>query len=293
MRAPSFTLLAASFVAFFPASARAQAAPEATDPKAECVAAYEATQSLRRDGKLTLARTKALQCAQDACPSVTKRDCVQWLAEIDMTSPSIVVHAHDARGLDIAAVRTTIDGAVVSTRADGGELTVDPGERSFHFETEGFPPVDQRVVVHVGEKRRALDVTFGSLPPPPPPPPPPQVAPSRFTPPVIGLTALGIVGLGAFATLGVVAITEKSDLTNTCAPRCPDDSVAAVRWKLTAADVSLGVGVAAIVVAGVLLATNGPKSGQTQNSHKSAASSLRLDAAPSPTGAFVSLAGRL
>ena len=51
--------------------------------KQACVAAYEETQALRKQGKLRLASERVLACARNACPAFVKSDCAAWLGEIE------------------------------------------------------------------------------------------------------------------------------------------------------------------------------------------------------------------
>jgi hypothetical protein len=60
---------------------------------------------------------------------------------------------------------------------------------------------------------------------------------------------VGVLGLGSFAYFAIDGRAEKSRLAGLCAPRCSDAEVAAVSTRYLAADVALGVGVAALIAA--------------------------------------------
>src|SRR5690349_12130436 len=82
----------------------------AEDEKVACVSASEQGQQLRDHAKLVDARDKFVQCARDECPSVVRKDCVQWLSEVTNSLPSVVLSAKDDAGQDVLEVRVTVDG---------------------------------------------------------------------------------------------------------------------------------------------------------------------------------------
>jgi hypothetical protein len=96
---------------------------------------------------------------------------------------------------------------------------------------------------------------------------------------------VGVVGLGLFATFGILGTNQKSDLEDTCAPNCSEEDVNSVRAKLIAADVSLGVGVVAIGVATILFLTAPPKTPAPP------ASAWRFDWQPTQGGFLTQLGG--
>jgi hypothetical protein len=86
---------------------------------------------------------------------------------------------------------------------------------------------------------------------------------------------IGVLALSSFAYFELKASGDASDLRQTCAPHCAESDVDAVRSKLLAANVSLGIGLAAIGVAGLLWFLQGSASSQPT-------SSLRFDVVPLP-----------
>jgi hypothetical protein len=89
---------------------------------------------------------------------------------------------------------------------------------------------------------------------PAPPPPKGQAAaphkPARGLPPPptasLVLGAVGIVGLASFGYFALDARAEKKELSDSCAPDCTDSQTASLRHKALAADISLGIGLAAL-----------------------------------------------
>lgn len=292
---PATTALALALTTFALSSLAGAAAAAPT--KKECAAAYEQTQALRADGKLTSAHEQAVVCAADACPAVVRGDCARWLQEIEASQPTAVFQVIDPQGQETAAVRLHVDGQLVRERLDGKAVPIDPGERVLRFEIEGAEPVEQRTVIREGEKLRTITVKFpaagGAAGPGPDVAPPAEEADEGESKgggaPALAwvLGGVGVVGIGVGATFGVLGLGQKSDLEEQCAPRCTDDEVASVRTKLILADVGVGVGAASLVVATVLFLTargdDEPKTGRAPR--------WSVGAAPMVGGAYAGVAG--
>jgi hypothetical protein len=135
----------------------------AADPtKAECIAASEDGQDLRRAGKLRDAREKSAVCVSASCPIAVREDCGERLREIEKATPSIVFDVKDATGNDLSAVIVTVDGEPLAKKLDGVALTVDPGEHTFAFEVEGLRNITKKFVIREGEKGRRERIRFGA-----------------------------------------------------------------------------------------------------------------------------------
>jgi len=256
---PLLAVLAAALLA--PAAARA-------DDKAQCLAASDDGQSQRDDGKYRRARESFTTCSRDVCPALVRRDCTKWLAELAQSWPSVVVSAKDDKGADLVAVSVHVDGEPLVSKLDGKPTQVDPGSHTFRFETSGFPAVEQKVMVHAGEKSRLLAVQFGT---------PAPVAPAAGTKgdaptdasgsetPTEGAAApettrtpqgtrasawvfagLSVAAFGTGAYFGLSGLGDRSNLqSQACAKTssCPQSSVDSIKTKYTVADIALGVGV--------------------------------------------------
>jgi hypothetical protein len=152
--------------------------------------------------------------------------------------------------------------------------------------------VEDRVVMHAGEKNRGLLVRLGPAPTAPPPPPAgdhPTPASGGGGIPVaaIVLGGLGVVALGSFTYFGLTGKSDVSDLKNTCAPNCEQSKVDSARSKLIIADISLGVGVVAIGVATWMILTNkspAPPAVTTGLTH--------FDVRPAPGGGVAEIGAR-
>ncbi len=231
----------------------------AADDIAKCVKASEEAQLLRDDGKYKRARELFVACTRDACPGIVKKDCTEWLAALDQSMPSVVISAKDGAGRDLTNVKVTVDGQPFADKLDGKPLALDPGEHALRFEAPGAAPVDDRLVMHAGEKNRALTVRLGPAPVAATPTPP-EPAPTRGGgvpgAAIAALGAVGVVAIGSFAFFGLTGRSDVSDLRSSCAPNCDPSKVDTARGKLIIADISLGVGVVALGVATWMVLTS-------------------------------------
>jgi hypothetical protein len=228
-------------------------------PKAACAHAAEEGQRLRAESKLREARESFTACAAERCPALIRSDCSGWLAEVEAAVPTVVIRAIPAEepGRELYEVEVRVDGVVLTSRLDGHELPVNPGEHHFSFGAPGRVPAEDDIVVRAGEKHRLLTVSLPSVNPSPPPvivkplpPPPPRMGTGTKALLIGGGVALA--GAAAFGTSGLV---KERSLRTTCAPNCNQDDVDSARLRLRLADVSLLVGVAALATAGVLIWT--------------------------------------
>jgi hypothetical protein len=282
------------------------AAPAHADDKQQCLTASDQGQSLRDDGKYSRAREAFAACSREACPTLVRRDCTKWLAELEQGWPSVVVSARDDKGADLVAVSVRVDGAPLVSKLDGKPTPVDPGAHVFRFEAAGFSVVEQNVVVHAGEKSRLLAVQFGT-----PAGQPAAGASAAAAPAGAGTKAepepgsapsprgtrasawvFGGIALAGFATeayFGLSGLSDRSNLQHGCGQTqsCSQSSVDAVRTKFTVADIGLGVGLVSAALSAYLFiaapAKDQPPPPQSQS---------RLDVAPLPGGAQVSFGGR-
>jgi hypothetical protein len=277
----------------------------AADEKQRCLAASDQGQQLRDDGKYERAREAFTSCARDACPTLVRRDCMKWLADLEQSSPSIVVGAKDEKGADLVNVTVLVDGAPLVTKLDGKPTVVDPGAHVFRFQTAGYPAVEQHVMVRAGEKSRVILVQFGPPPAPTPTPSAPAAAPATTaaagtadhgdTPQGTRTSAwvfggLAVAAFGAEAYFGISGLSDRSSLkSQPCAQTasCSESSVDSIRTKFTVADIALGVGIASAAISAYLFLA---PPAETAPSHPSTTSSV--DVVPVPGGAAMSVAGR-
>jgi hypothetical protein len=197
------------------------------DDKQVCSAAYDATQAMRREGKLQSARAQTIVCMRDACADFIRADCAKWLGEIDASQPTVVFEVKDGSGRDTSAVRVTLDGKPWLTSLDGTAKPIDPGQHTLHYEIDGAAPVDAVVQIREGEKNRPIDVTFqkagapvadkgtGGEPKPSSSSSPAADAPKRSIAPWIA-GGVGVAGLAVGAITGAIVLGKRSDFDKHC-----------------------------------------------------------------------------
>jgi hypothetical protein len=227
------------------------AAPARADDLAECLAAHEQAQRLRRDGKLSQTRTRLEVCVREACPGPVREDCTSWLDGLAAAQPSLVVVAREpGSAAEVADVRVIVDGAQIAARLTGQAFPVDPGERRVRVQAADGRVVEQTVLVSEGEKGRRVELTLPPRPPPPAKEPPPATSPPAS---VFVLGAIGVAGVAGFGVLAGLGLARENELADTCSPRCSSDRIAGARRFYIAADISGAVGLvsgaAAITIA--------------------------------------------
>lgn len=100
---------------------------------------------------------------------------------------------------------------------------------------------------------------------------------------VVGGAGLAAVGVGA---LFIAWGNDDNDKLGQCAPFCSQDSVDRVSSLYTTANISIGVGVAALGVATYLFVTSGPSKEKPPTR-----ASYSVDVQPTPSGAFATVSG--
>jgi hypothetical protein len=259
----------------------------------QCIAAAEQAQPLRDHGQLKAAREKLLACSRPECPAFVRTDCTKWLADLDGVMPKIVFSAVDGAGADLVDVRVSVDGEPVAQRLDGSELAIDPGAHTVRFEHAGSAPIEQQVVVRVGDHHRSVSATFASGAAAPPSAPPvehpreqPEGGRSLVLP--IALMGTGVAALGVASYFWLSGLTDHSTMASGCAVThaCTQSAVDADKTKLVVGDVLGGVGiVAAAIGAGILVFGHPP-------SPAPASRAAAFDVRVTSRGAALDLTGR-
>ena len=225
---------------------------QAPGKAAECVAATERGQTKRDEGQLVASRAEFVSCADDACPAIVRRECVQWLAEVDGRIPTLVVSASDSNGKDVVSAEVYLDGVKLPAAGAGRAFTLDPGPHLLRATGRKVDPLEERIVVREHERERVVKLVLHSQEPPPVRTPSGMVlVPRRRTiSPVSwvlgGVAVLGGAGFGYFWISGM---NKVSDLRGSCAPYCTTDQIDDARSPLTIARISGGVGIVAAIAA--------------------------------------------
>ena len=236
--------------------------------KVACVDAAEAGQRLRKEGHLVSARDQLLVCASPECPEVVSQDCTGWLGEVQRSLASVVVKAQNAGGEPLSDVSVFLDGTELSERAPTAAIDVDPGDHVVRCVRTGFIPVEQTVRVSEGERGDEVDCRLAQATPTAPDagrakgdprifqplsPAPSQRGPLPWI--VWPLGGLGVAGVGTFTYFGLEGKAEENSLRakkTGCAPTCSPAQLEPVETKFLVANVSLGIGIAALAAAAVV-----------------------------------------
>jgi len=253
----------------------------------QCMASYEAGQQLRREGDLVGAAAELLVCGGPACPVRMQGDCQRWLDDVERSTPAVVFRVRDAGGAWLANVTASIDGAA-PRRLDGRAIAMNPGEHVVVFERAGYRSLRTPVIVAEGEKleRRVItldrqvasdldDISAPQLDEARGAEAAPSVArlqtesetrqdradaaggSSLWGPLAFG--AVAVAGGIGFAYFGVHAQSGEADLEQ-CTPNCSQARVDDVKDDFLRSNVSLGIGIAGLVGAGLWLLLDRPSS---------------------------------
>jgi hypothetical protein len=229
--------------------------------KADCVAAHEQGQRLWKSDRIVEGIELLTRCAVDACPPLVSQECTARLAEAREDLPSVIVQAVGVEGQRPAR----LDG--VELRGPG-PFPVNPGEHTASVQTEEGAWVETRFVAKKGEKGRAVQVQIPVVrktevvsPAPSPvkkePLPGPIATGTRMSPKAApyayGLALTGVAGLALFTGFGLSGRSKEHEMQRNCAPFCPQSDVDSMHRDYVVADVSLGVGIAALAATLVIL----------------------------------------
>lgn len=226
------------------------------DPSTVCLEAHRESQRLMRSDALIEAKHAMATCAARSCPALVQTDCAGWLTEVDREIPSVVLRVR-VDGIERYDATVKMNGADVAD-ALGKPLALNPGRYEFEFHEVGFAPQSRTVQVAHREKYKFVAVDFTT----------PRESPSQTRPlanatpipiapkrPVPMMTwilgGVGIAGLGGFAALAATTVSRENSLRSSCAPECDEQDTKQLKVRYLAADISLGVGAAAIVGATV------------------------------------------
>jgi hypothetical protein len=281
------SLLLAAWLLLRAAPASAQEGP------AQCLAAYEEAQVLRRQGDLVSSARQLLTCGGPACPVRMQRDCQRWWDDVQRSLPTVVFRVRGPENEALANATIAIDGAAARP-LDGRAIQMNPGQHEVVFAHAGYQPLRTPVFITEGEKLEPHDVTLlplgGSLPPENAAAAPaiprrllavddaglsPSPVPARrsWTGPIAAgaVAALGGVGLAYFGS----SARGGEDALDRCTPDCGQGTIDAVKRDYLLANLSLGVGVAALLGAGLMLLLDEPddaaRSGSGTSSPRAAA----------------------
>ncbi|HEX6245618.1 MAG TPA: carboxypeptidase-like regulatory domain-containing protein [Polyangiales bacterium] len=228
-----------------------------------CLSAHEKAQIERMHGRYVEAHAQLLECAQAACPAVVRSDCKGWLSEVEGSLPSVVFAVSDSGGRDLSEVRVSAGGKLLTERADGRSLPLNPGKYTLRFDAPGYVTREQEVLVREAEKQRIIRVQLDAEPAALAPTPlaedvrvsdaSPESPRSRrllLASYVLGGATLASLGVGI--GFGVSGNKMKKDLEGQdCSPDCSPSEVEAGKKRYVIANVAFAMagafGVSAVV----------------------------------------------
>jgi hypothetical protein len=235
----------------------ASAAPD----RAACVAAHTNAQELKRGGKLLEAQSELKICASAGCPGAIISDCGQWITDLEQTTPSMIFEVR-VDGKQVNEFQVEVDGAPVGDLSKAHR--VNPGRHVVRIQVPNFEPREETVVLPEGQRMRLVEFSFESPRPEPaataalaPPPAPVYERPTPIL--VYPLMGLGVAGLGSFGVFSILGKSEQSKLEDECAPSCTDSEIESMKRYFLIADISAGVGAAALIGAGIVYLTRPSK----------------------------------
>jgi len=230
MRGGAWTafVMVASVVALRPAAALADPTVQTT-----CSDAYLAGQHLMHDRRLVEARDALLVCARDPCPHALQPECAGWLADVQRSLPSIVILA-ERGGVELRQVRVTVDGRPFLDELDGTSKDIDPGDHTVRLEAAGDPPVEQRVLVHEGERSRLIRFSIAAAAKPE------ERTKRGVTWPVYLSAGAAVVGVIGWTYFGVSGLSVRSQL-DSCTAACDPSKKQTLDVDWALADAAIGL----------------------------------------------------
>jgi hypothetical protein len=216
---------------------------------AACVADHKRVQTGREAGLYLESRDAAARCAQAACPQLIREDCAAWYVDLAESTPSIVLDVRDHAGRDVTDARVMLGERVLDVH--GRAIALDPGSHELRVQAANHAPHSERIVLRQGERNRRIAITL--QPVPGAREPVDSRSAPRFSPAVIALGVVGLVGLSTFAALATSGRVHHNRLDeDLCKPGCARSDVNYVNRVYVAADLAAAIGGSAAIAATVL-----------------------------------------
>lgn len=257
------------------------------NPKLECAAAFEKTQELRQNGSLTEALEAANVCARDVCPQVTIGDCSKWAQELTASVPTLIVVAKDAAGTVLSSAAVRVDGSLAPAALGETTIRLNPGAHEIVVEVNGKQRKETLDLKEGQSIRREIVFSdIGVLPTVPVPVEPESSFEIPTATWIVG--GVGAAGILVWVIAGSVGLANRSDAEETCPKNadgevnCPLSTTDPIDVQFAVADVGLGVGVAGLATAVVLMFALQ----DSDPSDPAAAQTTRWFAGPTADGAY-------
>lgn len=287
-----------------------------------CGVTYQSALEEQQSDHLRVARETFSRCASPACGSVSKK-CAAAVTQLETQIPSVIPVVTNEEGSPMADVQVTVDGELWAQHLDGRAVPIDPGVHDFSFATDrGVFLATQKVMILQGQRgplsfslkgvqkgRLAASTPLASTAETKAETQPvasvdqadkgekatPETLEERTGsgqwalprspfPYVLGAVGLAAVGAG---TLLTVWGNKDNDLALAqCRGTCPQSTVDHIKMTYVEADISFGVGIAALAVTTWLFAgSRGPEDKLQPRA------TAAFDVTPVRSGAVASLSG--
>jgi hypothetical protein len=136
------------------------ASSEALADDKACNESYEQGQVLRKDNNLLEARETFRTCVNICALDAKRKNCADWLAQVERDIPTLVPSAKDSVGGPLADVTLSVDNKPLATKLEGRSVEINPGLRTFSFQLPDGTKKEIRVLVEEGKKDTPVVVTF-------------------------------------------------------------------------------------------------------------------------------------
>jgi hypothetical protein len=247
--------------------ARTALAQDATPPAqpagAACEASYEKAQTDRVAGHYVSATGAALACSQIQCNQAIVRECLRLYESLQQDTPTLVFSARKAEGGELVDVKIEMDGKQILDSITGRPFPVDPGPHQFAFIDPVRGRQETTESARVGDHARVVEVTFAdpnAKAPPGEPGTDQPVATKHKKPAVPVMTyvlgGVGVAGIASFAAFHISGVGDYNHYNATCSPYCNPADIDPIHTKFLISYISLGVGVAGAVGAGLVYVLN-------------------------------------
>jgi hypothetical protein len=233
-----------------------------------CERTYQRAVKLERAGRLVQAHEAMETCATSVCGEFLHHQCAAGRDRIAADTPSIVPIVTGDDGATITDVEVAMDGETITSMIDGLAIHVDPGPHEITFTRRGEVIATQKIVAMQGKRNQPIAVQLHT------PKPVPALAQPQLAAPQVPVAVLSevpeqpapkrgsylgsyvLLGSGALALAGYGVLTywgsSDNDQLAKCTPNCLQSSVDHIHDLYLAANISLGVGVAAALTGGWL-----------------------------------------
>ncbi len=247
---------------------------------AQCIAAHADGQVQRKAGKLLTAHERFAACAVDSCPTLIRKDCLAFQAELDAAQPHVVIVVNDDHGQALPDARIAIDGGAANSA--GSSIALDPGKHEALATLPGGRTEKAHFVLHEAEQARVVV----AVPSAPAADLNPAARPIPTVSYVLGGTAL--VALGSFTYFGLRGHGKESDMDPCAATHsCTESEVHEMRQLYLAADISLGISLLSLGLGTYFFLTRPEQASEPAQ----ASERVRLNAVATPGACFISASG--